>query len=64
MVSATLNDVNPPKKKSELTPEEAAAAELVRLAQEQGFSLPGPDGLLKQFTKNVLWTPPCGTPSG
>ena len=55
-MSATLNDVNLPKKKSEPTPEEAAAAELVRLAQEQGLSLTGPDGLLKQFTKNVLET--------
>ena len=55
-MSATLNDVNPSKKKSEPTPEEAAAAELVRLAQEQGLSLTGPDGLLKQFTKNVLET--------
>lgn len=36
--------------------EEAAAAELVRFAKEQGLSLTGPDGLLKQFTKSVLET--------
>ena len=33
-----------------------AAQELVRLAREQGLSLTGPDGLLKQFTKSVLET--------
>jgi putative transposase len=32
------------------------AVELVRLAQEQGLSLTGPDGLLKQLTKTVLET--------
>jgi hypothetical protein len=31
-----------------------AAKELVRLAREQGLSLTGPDGLLKQLTKTVL----------
>ncbi|WP_426623020.1 IS256 family transposase [Leifsonia sp. McL0607] len=36
--------------------EAAAAAELVRLAKEQGLALTGPDGLLKLFTKNVLET--------
>lgn len=56
-MSTTLNDVNPPrKKKSESTPEESASAELVKLAKERGLSLTGPDGLLKQFTKNVLET--------
>jgi putative transposase len=35
---------------------ELAAKELVRLAKEQGLSLTGPDGLLKQFTRNVLET--------
>jgi transposase-like protein len=34
--------------------EETAAKELVQLAREQGWSLTGPDGLLKQFTKSVL----------
>ncbi|RFA13244.1 IS256 family transposase [Subtercola boreus] len=33
-----------------------AAKELVRMAAEQGLSLTGPDGLLKQFTKTVLET--------
>ena len=50
----TLEDVA--KKKAEPTAEAAAAAELVRLAKEQGLSLTGPDGLLKQFTKTVLET--------
>lgn len=43
-------------KKLESSAEEAAARELVRLAREQGLSLTGPDGLLKQFTKTVLET--------
>ena len=45
-----------PKKKPEPSAEEIAARELVRLAKEQGLSLTGPDGLLKQFTKSVLET--------
>ena len=44
------------KKKPEPSAEETAAKELVRLAKEQGLSLTGPEGLLKQFTKNVLET--------
>ena len=49
----TLEDVT--KKRAGPPSEEgAAAAELVRLAKEQGLSLTGPDGLLKQFTKTVL----------
>ena len=54
-MTTTLNDM-PAKKKPEPSAEEIAAKELVRLAQEQGLSLTGPDGLLKQFTKNVLET--------
>src|SRR6188472_2313215 len=50
----TLNGVT--KKKSEQSAEQQAAVELVRLAQEQGLSLTGPDGLLKQLTKAVLET--------
>jgi transposase-like protein len=46
----------PAKKKPDPSAEEVAAKELVRLAQEQGLSLTGPDGLLKQFTKTVLET--------
>jgi hypothetical protein len=45
-----------PKKKPEPSAEETAAKELVRQAREQGLSLTGPDGLLKQFTKSVLET--------
>jgi len=52
----TTLDVVSPKKKPEPSAEEAAAQELVRLAKEQGLSLTGPDGLLKQFTKSVLET--------
>jgi putative transposase len=50
----TLDDVK--SKKSEPSAKEAAARELVRLAKEQGLSLTGPGGLLKQFTKTVLET--------
>jgi hypothetical protein len=51
----TLNDMTA-KKRPEPSAEEIAARELVRLAKEQGLSLTGPDGLLKQFTKSVLET--------
>jgi hypothetical protein len=53
-VMTTLDVV--PKKKPEPSLEETAAKELVRQAREQGLSLTGPDGLLKQFTKSVLET--------
>ncbi len=52
----TTLDAVSAKKKLEPSAEETAAKELVRLAKEQGLSLTGPDGLLKQFTKNVLET--------
>ncbi|WP_425458487.1 hypothetical protein [Amycolatopsis rhizosphaerae] len=39
-----------------LSPEQAAAAEMVALAREKGLDLTGPDGVLKLFTKNVLET--------
>ena len=55
-MTATLDDVTARKKRPEPTAEEAAAAELVRRAREQGLSLTGPDGLLKQLTKTVLET--------
>ncbi|NJP35891.1 IS256 family transposase [Micromonospora thermarum] len=55
-MTATLNDVTGRKKRPEPSAEEQAAAELVRLAKEQGLSLTGPDGLLKQLTKTVLET--------
>jgi putative transposase len=54
-MTATLDDV-PRKKKQEPTAAERAAEELVRRAWEQGLSLTGPDGLLKQLTKTVLET--------
>jgi putative transposase len=54
-MTTTLSDMAA-KKKPEPSAEELAAQELVRLAKEQGLSLTGPDGLLKQFTKNVLET--------
>ncbi|WUC07776.1 IS256 family transposase [Nocardia sp. NBC_00565] len=44
------------KKPVEASAEELAAQELVRMAKEQGLSLTGPNGLLKQFTKTVLET--------
>ena len=53
-MTTTLNDVT--KKKGEPSAEQQAATELVRLAKEQGLSLTGPDGLLKQLTKTVLET--------
>jgi putative transposase len=53
-MTTTLDDVT--KKKTEPTAEAKAAEELVRRAREQGLSLTGPDGLLKQLTKTVLET--------
>jgi putative transposase len=53
-MKATLGDVT--RKKQEPTAEELAAEEMVRRAREQGLSLTGPDGLLKQLTKTVLET--------
>jgi len=54
-MSATLDDMAR-KKAGEESAEQQAARELVRLAQEQGLSLTGPEGLLKQLTKTVLET--------
>ena len=53
-MSATLEDVT--KKRPEPSAEQLAAEELVRRAREQGLSLTGPDGLLRQLTKVVLET--------
>jgi putative transposase len=50
VMTATLDDVTTRKSKPEPSAEERAAVELVRLAREQGLSLTGPDGLLKQLT--------------
>ena len=54
-MTATLEDVAK-RKAAEVTAEQQAAVELVRLAKEQGLSLTGPDGLLKQLTKSVIET--------
>jgi putative transposase len=54
-MTTTLSGVTA-KKRPEPSAEEAAARELVRMAKEQGLSLTGPDGLLKQITKSVLET--------
>jgi putative transposase len=54
-MTATLDDVTK-KNKPEPTAEQRAAEELVARAREQGLSLTGPDGLLKQLTKTVLET--------
>ena len=53
MMTATLDDVAR-RKPAELSAEQQTAAELVRRAREQGLSLTGPDGLLKQLTKSVI----------
>ncbi|MEU1812355.1 IS256 family transposase [Micromonospora aurantiaca (nom. illeg.)] len=55
-MTATLNDQTGRKKRPEPSAEAKAAAEVVRAAKEQGLSLTGPDGLLKQLTKTVLET--------
>jgi len=54
-MTATLDDVTK-RKPVEVSAEQQAATELVRLAREQGLSLTGPDGLLKQLTKSVIET--------
>src|SRR6188472_1384568 len=55
-MTATLDIVAKQKEPPEESAELAAARELVRQAKEQGLSLAGPDGLLKQLTKTVLET--------
>ncbi len=58
VMTATLQGVTAKKRKPEpeASAEAEAAKELVRRAREQGLSLTGPDGLLKQLTKTVLET--------
>ena len=53
-MSETVETVT--KKRPEPSAEQVAAEELVRRAREQGLSLTGPDGLLKQLTKVVIET--------
>jgi putative transposase len=55
-MTATLDGVTRKKDKPEPTAEQKLAEELVARAREQGVSLTGPDGLLKQLTKTVLET--------
>jgi len=57
-MTATLGNVTDRKRKDkpEPTAEQKLAEELVARAREQGVSLTGPDGLLKQLTKTVLET--------
>ncbi len=55
-MTATLDDVTKKKDRPEPSAEAQVAQELVRRAREQGLSLTGPDGLLKQLTKTVLET--------
>src|SRR6516165_10691977 len=56
-MTATLDDVAARKKgRPEPTAEQKLAEELVARAREQGVSLTGPDGLLKQLTKTVTET--------
>ena len=55
-MTATLDGVTKKKDRPEPTAEEKVAEELVRRAREQGLSLTGPDGLLKQLTKTVIET--------
>ncbi|RQX17155.1 IS256 family transposase [Micromonospora ureilytica] len=55
-MTATQNDQTGRKKRAEPSAEAKAAVELVRAAKEQGLSLTGPDGLLRQLTKTVLET--------
>src|SRR6201995_4172004 len=54
-MTATLENVAK-KDRPEPSAEQQAAEELVRRAREQGLSLTGPEGLLKQLTKQVLET--------
>jgi Transposase, Mutator family len=55
-MTATLDAVTKKKDKPEPSAEQKLAEELVARAREQGVSLTGPDGLLKQLTKTVIET--------
>jgi putative transposase len=55
-MTATLDAVTKRKARPEPSAEQKLAEELVARAREQGVSLTGPDGLLKQLTKTVLET--------
>jgi putative transposase len=53
-MTATLDGMARKKDKPEPTAEQKLAEELVTRALEQGVSLTGLDGLLRQLTKTVL----------
>jgi putative transposase len=55
-MTATLDEMAKRKPPAEVTPEQQAAVDLVRMAKEKGLSLTGPDGLLKLLTKSVIET--------
>ena len=55
-MTATLDEMAKRKPPVEVTAEQQAAVELVRMAKEKGLSLTGPDGLLKLLTKSVIET--------
>jgi len=55
-MTPTLDAVNAKKKPDSSAEAAAAAAELVRMTKEKGWSLTGPDGLGKQLTNTVLET--------
>lgn len=55
-MTATLDGVPKKKDRPEPTAEQWAAQGLVARAREEGLSLTGPGGLLKQLTKTVLET--------
>src|ERR1700761_8916057 len=55
-MTATLDAVTKKKPRPEPSAEQKLAEELVARAREQGLSLTGPEGLLKQLTKTVLET--------
>lgn len=54
MTSETKSAPRKPVAGRQLSPEQAAAAQMVADAKVRGLALTGPDGLLKVFTKNVL----------
>ena len=54
-MTTTLNGMTA-KKKPQSSAEELAAKKLVGYATEHGLSLPGPDGMLERFAKNILET--------
>ena len=56
MMTITIGDVTPKKPSKPQSAEMDAAAELVRMAREQGLALTGPDGRLKQLTITVIET--------